>query len=312
MFYISADFNNYDIFQSSATKWNLDFKLISRNNFSAHLTLFTNDIFQIGRTTIQGTIEQKGLCPEGFRSIAIPYLNSTEFYWFNRNTKTNNFLLFPKDGVINALSYNGFDVIVISIREDIIYNAMEDLGLSNIVDLFSGIEQYLHQEHQFYKRIIYLSNQFFEFIKTFSKDSLHHQVTLENNIHHIIQQTLIYLNSSKGYSNNYPERKRDCALSLAVDYIQNHLEDTIRIDHLCSNANVSERTLDYAFKEKYQVSPIEYIKAIKLNEVKKELIHSNEQHISSIAAKYGFWHMGQFAADFKKRFGALPSEVQKS
>nr|WP_299161693.1 helix-turn-helix domain-containing protein [uncultured Eudoraea sp.] len=89
------------------------------------------------------------------------------------------------------------------------------------------------------------------------------------------------------------------------------MEEAIRIDQLCRNAHVSERTLDYVFKEKYQVSPIEYIKAIKLNEVKKELLQSKEQLISSVAAKYGFWHMWQFAADFRKRFGELPSEVQK-
>jgi AraC-like DNA-binding protein len=34
--------------------------------------------------------------------------------------------------------------------------------------------------------------------------------------------------------------------------------------------------------------------------------------VSSIAAQYGFWHMGQFAADFKERFGVLPSELQKN
>jgi len=312
MFYISADFDNYELFESSATKWNLDFKLISRDNFSAHLTLFTNDYFQIGRTSIQGTMEQNGLCPEGFRSIAIPYLNSSRFCWFNRNANTDNLLLFPEDGVIDSVSYNGFDVIVISIREDIIYDTIEDLGLSNLEELFNGVEQYLHQEEQFHKRIIYLSNQFFKFIKSFSKDSLHHQVTLENKIHQIVHNTLIYLNSCRTNSKNYQERKRDHALSLVVDYIQNHLEDAIRIDQLCRNANVSERTLDYAFKEKYHVSPVEYIKAIKLNEVKKELLQSNEQLISSVAAKYGFWHMGQFAADFRKRFGELPSEVQKS
>ena len=33
--------------------------------------------------------------------------------------------------------------------------------------------------------------------------------------------------------------------------------------------------------------------------------------IRDIANRYGFWHMGQFAADYKKLFGELPSKTLK-
>ena len=43
--------------------------------------------------------------------------------------------------------------------------------------------------------------------------------------------------------------------------------------------------------------------------VRNELVTAKEQdlEISSIANKYGFWHKGQFAADFKKHFGKTPT-----
>jgi len=45
--------------------------------------------------------------------------------------------------------------------------------------------------------------------------------------------------------------------------------------------------------------------------VKKELFLNEELKISTIAGKYNFWHMGQFAKDFKRQFGVLPSEIGK-
>ena len=82
------------------------------------------------------------------------------------------------------------------------------------------------------------------------------------------------------------------------------------VSQFCHVTNVSERTLEYAFLEKYQVTAKEYIKANRLNKVKRELIILKEEniHISTLAAEHGFWHLGQFAADFRKQFGKLPSE----
>jgi AraC family transcriptional regulator, ethanolamine operon transcriptional activator len=74
---------------------------------------------------------------------------------------------------------------------------------------------------------------------------------------------------------------------------------------------VSERALLYGFKAKFRVSPSEYIKAYRLNVVKHEIYPMPNKPIFEIASKYHFWHMGQFAKDFKQQFGVLPSEVKR-
>jgi len=76
---------------------------------------------------------------------------------------------------------------------------------------------------------------------------------------------------------------------------------------------VSERTLEYAFLEKFKVTPKEYIKATRLNKVRTELLQNNSKDckISTLALFHGFLHMGQFAADYKKWFGESPSETLK-
>jgi AraC family ethanolamine operon transcriptional activator len=36
-----------------------------------------------------------------------------------------------------------------------------------------------------------------------------------------------------------------------------------------------------------------------------------ESRVADIAIRWGFWHMGQFARDYRAMFGELPSETLK-
>ena len=39
---------------------------------------------------------------------------------------------------------------------------------------------------------------------------------------------------------------------------------------------------------------------------------SSADLISTVAGQYGFWHMGQFAADYKRIVGEFPSETLRN
>ncbi len=67
----------------------------------------------------------------------------------------------------------------------------------------------------------------------------------------------------------------------------------------------------YIFKDYYGISPHGCLKKIRLNNVKRDLMKSDVQkvRIADIANKWGFWHMGQFAADYRNLFNELPSQT---
>jgi len=108
-------------------------------------------------------------------------------------------------------------------------------------------------------------------------------------------------------------RIRDIARKKAVDYIRSCGCEMPTVFELCLIAGASERTLEYAFKEHYGFGPKEFITKHRLNHVQKHLRKSDplNKTVQQIAHKYGFWHMGQFSADYKKLFGELPSETLK-
>lgn len=59
------------------------------------------------------------------------------------------------------------------------------------------------------------------------------------------------------------------------------------------------------------MTPKAYLKGQRLYFSHRALWHADplENTVSDIANRLGFWHMGQFAQDYRKIFGAKPSET---
>jgi AraC family ethanolamine operon transcriptional activator len=98
----------------------------------------------------------------------------------------------------------------------------------------------------------------------------------------------------------------------AEDYMRAHLGgDPLSVLDLCRELDVSERTLHYAFQEVRGLSPMAYFKASRLNAVREELrAAAATATVHEIAQRWGFWHPGEFAADYRRLFGELPSQTR--
>lgn len=82
---------------------------------------------------------------------------------------------------------------------------------------------------------------------------------------------------------------------------------------VCRRIGVSPRKLEYCFKEVLGMSPRQYLRAARLNGVRRELRCGRDaRSIADVASHWGFWHMSDFAADYKRLFGELPSHTGRS
>lgn len=80
---------------------------------------------------------------------------------------------------------------------------------------------------------------------------------------------------------------------------------------LCELTNVSRRTLQYSFESILGISPSQFLRATRLNQVRRKLLSSRGISIADAAASQGFYHQSQFTADYKHLFGERPSETLK-
>jgi AraC family ethanolamine operon transcriptional activator len=100
------------------------------------------------------------------------------------------------------------------------------------------------------------------------------------------------------------------AVRRATEFIELAGRTPLLVSQVCEAAGVSWRTLDYAFKERYGVSPKAFMKSRRLNAARRTLREAKPgTTVRSAASRWGYWHMSQFAADYRKLFGELPSET---
>lgn len=85
----------------------------------------------------------------------------------------------------------------------------------------------------------------------------------------------------------------------------------LRVADLCKAANVSERTLEYAFKELLGMSPVAFLRRVRLHRVHQALKAGTRgtTTVSAEALKWGFWHFGDFSRAYKECFGESPSNT---
>ncbi len=80
---------------------------------------------------------------------------------------------------------------------------------------------------------------------------------------------------------------------------------------VCQHTYVSLRTLQNCFLAVLGESPATYLKMLRLNGARRELMKiGDEARVSDVAANWGFWHLSQFSTDYRRMFGELPSTTR--
>jgi AraC family transcriptional regulator, ethanolamine operon transcriptional activator len=94
-------------------------------------------------------------------------------------------------------------------------------------------------------------------------------------------------------------------------HVLSNIDDRVYVTDLCKAAGVSERTLEYAFKEVLGLTPVTYLIRLRLHRVRQALLAAAAETttVSTEALKWGFWHFGEFSRAYKACFGELPSDT---
>ncbi|MFE0678552.1 AraC family transcriptional regulator [Streptomyces sp. NPDC058867] len=94
-----------------------------------------------------------------------------------------------------------------------------------------------------------------------------------------------------------------------VDLIETRPETPYTVGDLARTAGVSVRRLQEGFQEHVGVSPMTYLRNVRLDRVHADLL-GGLSGVTEAAQRWGFTHLSRFSADYRKRFGAAPSATR--
>ncbi|WP_035467459.1 helix-turn-helix domain-containing protein [Burkholderia sp. WSM2232] len=108
--------------------------------------------------------------------------------------------------------------------------------------------------------------------------------------------------------------RRQSIVSEARDYVLAHRDRAVGVPELCERLHVSRRTLQYCFQDVLGMAPAHYVRALRLNGARRDLCNASRdsRSVQDVATAWGFWHLSQFATDYRKLFGMRPSETLKA
>jgi AraC-like DNA-binding protein len=94
----------------------------------------------------------------------------------------------------------------------------------------------------------------------------------------------------------------------AQEYIEEQYREPLHIEELCRATGVGVRTLQRSFRDHFQLSVRDYLKAVRLDAALRDLAAADRQtdSVTSIAFRNGFTHLGRFSVEFNQRFGETP------
>ncbi|MEQ8651075.1 MAG: helix-turn-helix domain-containing protein [Kiloniellales bacterium] len=83
----------------------------------------------------------------------------------------------------------------------------------------------------------------------------------------------------------------------------------LSVAELADRLGVSRRTVQYACNRALDLNPVAYLRALRLSGLRRDIRHADS--VTEVATRWGFWHFGYLARDYKAMFGELPSTTLK-
>lgn len=136
------------------------------------------------------------------------------------------------------------------------------------------------------------------------------QKNAEKVLQHNLLTTLIsFLENVQPSSDQTQGKHQRKLIAFAREYVLSQTSEPVTVLELCRQLHVSRRTLQNAFQNVLGIGPNAWLKIIRLNAVRRELISPRSQHhtVQDAAMQWGFWHLGQFSSDYQKLFNEKPS-----
>lgn len=307
---LHLSFDDFDALSAAARGWDLDLRPLSRGPFNSGLVQAVTKNAMFAYAQFGGHLRQTGSAPPGYRTFGIPAQAGLRFQWRGSKVLGNQIILFPPGGELHCFSRPDFEIFTLSLTEGCLEAIAYEQGIAGSRRLFEG--GVLNCDPAAVDRLrTDLANINCRLTHESAHSSLGQPVeTLESRLAH----SLVEVAATSLRRTDRGTRRRERALWRVESSLAENTRRRLSIRDLSLTAGVSVRTLELLFREELGVSPKRYLRAYRLNNVRRTLQNANGRPVAigEIADRWGFTHLSQFAADYRELFGERPSETLAS
>jgi AraC family ethanolamine operon transcriptional activator len=301
--------NDVDDHAASLSQWDQQYDQVSPGRFEGQLEELWLGPLQVFRESTHQAVLQRGAPCASTLTVATPVGQGNQGWFCGRRLAADQAFGLVSGGEFELATRGNFDIVAASVDREFLDRYSQrvegvpfkgSLGRNDVID--GGAES------NAVLRELLLAT-----LST-ARDSpqLMVQEPLRRSLVHSLCDALIARLGQPtpvGAAADTTAATRQRVVRVARLYMKAHAEEPINVPDLCEAIHVSRRTLQYSFQDVLQMSPVTYLRALRLNGVRRDLRRGGDEPVADRAARWGFWHLSRFAADYRHMFGELPSET---
>jgi AraC family ethanolamine operon transcriptional activator len=301
----------FDELADNFSGWDLDFVQLSPSEGGFELQQIQSNTVLLARASLSAQFEQRGNTVTGFRAFALMAPQSSEIKWGNRGITPRSLIVFPTNDEFRATSLAHFHILTLALRKDLLEDAARSFFDRDVADFMGEDGSVAHCHPQKISRLRLLlvdlmrkAKNAHSRVSTFFNGEVERQICFE---------ILNCLDHSTAHSRDLDRSKRRRAMQLSLDMIASRPTQDISVLDLVNNSGVSQRTLEYAFLDRFAISPQQYLNALRLHRAHLQLLTSDQRTttVDEIAQQHGYTQSGHFAHAYRTIYGQLPSKSLK-
>ncbi|MCX2983422.1 AraC family transcriptional regulator [Halieaceae bacterium IMCC14734] len=306
---VNRSFDSFAELSDLASGWGTEFRQLRVEKFSPQIFQGRLSSLLLTNARFGCQVDQRGTTPPGMRTFALPNSGCTEFRWFGHTVSANSLLLFPIHGEIECVSRPGFSVFTFSIPVELLEQNIHFCNIFGPGNTLTPSEMVVRLDE---KRVEPMRNllRLAQWLATTSSQAAYNNEYYEG-IQNQIVLCMLELFSLDANIATTPTTKKQVAIKKVLDFVEANKHKPLRVPELCSETDISLRSLQLLFKQEIGMTLKAYVTAQRLYGAHRDLWGATQlgASISDVAAKWGFWHMSQFSKDYRTIFDELPSDT---
>ena len=301
---------NSDVGEQAASlrRWDQVYEQLTPGRFVGTLHEVCFRGVQLFRETTSQSVHEAGGAWTGSRSLGVPLAMAGNALFRGQSVRPGAVMTLSGDDDLEFYAPRGFDVLGASVDETALREHARCVEERDIDRLFGGSSVLVPDA----ARLDAFRGTLLSIL-----DSLDANPTalLFEPAQRLLEETVLgaivaVIDGNDDAPPGAPHAGRLHAVERSRAYMQTHIDEPITMAGLCKALGLSRRTLQYSFQEVLGINPVRFLRALRLNGVRRELrAPPPGATVQDAAARWGFWHLGHFVTDYKHMFGELPSET---
>jgi AraC family ethanolamine operon transcriptional activator len=305
--------HDFDEISASLDRWHQSYRQLSAGAFQGDIRYAYIDGVELFELYWGQIIQYQGITPPGSIGFGLPLNLIGESLFLNHRINDCDLLIQRSGQEGDLIGSQHFRIHVLTIDEQHFFEKVRLLTGVNVQSFLRSINTIALEP----TIAAMLRNKFQKLIWQANDDSVDSKTSIRKtrNIAYLAEDIIEYIAAIVTTGHHEQPRLRLMRQRELVkktkEIILSQPSIVLRTHDLCAILATSERTLRDAFRVCTGISATAYLKAFRLNQVRailKSTSPANAQ-IQDVAFNWGFHHMGQFSADYKRLFGESPSQT---